>query len=165
MRYIKIDSDNLVNGPGIRVVLWVSGCEHYCTGCHNKETWSHSAGEEFTDNTKKQLFDLLAKDHISGITISGGDPFNFKNAKDVLNLCSDIKKAFPDKNIWVYTGYLYEDLEYQYCLIDIDVIVDGKFVDVLKNNPPVKWRGSSNQRLIDVNASIESGKTVLVKEN
>ena len=141
----------MLNGDGIRVVLWVAGCSHHCKGCQNAYTWDPCAGLTFTEETKKELFDALAQDYISGITFSGGDPLFAGNRETIANLIRDIKQLFPQKTIWLYTGYRYEDLksfaEIQPVLNDIDVIVDGKFIEELKDES-YKWAGSTNQRIL-----------------
>lgn len=167
MNYIRIDRDNLVNGPGIRTVLWVSGCENYCEGCHNPETWSFTAGQPFTQNEIGMILSTLNNDYVSGLTISGGDPLNHKNIMDVANLCKSVKYNFPNKTIWVYTGNLFEDYlrsekenVHHDILNYIDVIIDGKFDKNLKDSSLI-WRGSSNQRIIDVQKSLIKNDTVL----
>lgn len=154
MKYHNITHDDILNGDGLRVVLWVSGCSHKCEGCHNQITWDENDGLEFTDVEKQEIFNSLDKDYISGITFSGGDPFYINNRTVILNLISEIKEKYPNKNIWVYTGYLFEDiLEWNVNLSDIDVIVDGKFIKDLKDNE-LPWVGSSNQRVIDVQETL-----------
>lgn len=167
MNYIRIDRDNMVNGPGIRTVLWVSGCEHYCKGCHNPETWSFTAGQPFTSKEAAYIASTLEKDYIAGLTISGGDPLNCHNIADVVTLCKELKTRFPEKNIWVYTGGSFEEYlkstpetVYHDILKYIDVIVDGEFVETLKE-PGLKWKGSSNQRTIDVQKSLEFNNIAL----
>lgn len=167
MNYHNITKDDMLNGPGLRVVLWVAGCSHYCKNCQNPMTWDPNGGLIFDEDAKKELFAELEKDYVDGITFSGGDPLHEKNVEDVLNLIIEIREKYPDKTIWVYTGYSWEDvfldslhikdiptykrlvlLEY------IDVLVDGEFVEATKNiNYP--WAGSTNQRIIDVQKSLE----------
>ena len=160
MNIIKIETDNMVNGPGIRVVLWVSGCRHACPGCHNKETWNFYCGEKYTEAHLKTILNYLSKNHISGLTISGGDPLDYMNITDVRDICKIVHETFPEKSIWVYTGGKYEDFKYDRIMEYIDVLVDGEFIQDLKDKPKVAWRGSSNQRLIDVK---ESQKTNSIK--
>ncbi len=150
------------NGDGLRVVLWVSGCSHHCEGCQNPVTWNPDDGLDFDAKAKKEIFDELEKDYISGLTISGGDPFYIGNVLEVLGLCRLVKEVYgSDKTIWIYTGYTWEFL--QECLDFptnifnyIDVLVDGRFEqDKLDVNYP--WAGSYNQRIIDVQKSLKEG--------
>ena len=153
----------MLNGDGIRVVLWVAGCPHHCDGCHNQFTWDQNGGLPFTDETKQELFDELKKDYMSGITLSGGDPLMDINRGEIAKLVKEIKKNFPDKTIWAYTGYLWDDVKDLPLIKDIDVLVDGRFVRSLKD-PQLHWKGSSNQNVIDVAKSLETGKIVLYNE-
>ena len=141
----------MLNGDGIRVVLWVAGCDHHCKGCQNAYTWDCNAGLKFDEQAKQELFDALNQDYISGITFSGGDPLFPGNRKTVADLIREIKQRFPDKTIWLYTGYVYEEIktfdEIKLVLNDIDVIVDGEFVEDLKDID-YKWAGSTNQRVL-----------------
>ena len=163
MNYQNITYDDLLNGSGIRVVLWVSGCTHHCKGCHNPITWDENDGLEFTIKEKQELFNELNKDYIAGITFSGGDPFHPSNRLEVLRLAQEIKEKFPNKNIWHYTGYLFEDiLEWNLNISNIDIIVDGEFIEKLKDNK-LHWIGSSNQRIINVKESLINNKITLFK--
>ncbi|MGL4950431.1 MAG: anaerobic ribonucleoside-triphosphate reductase activating protein [Mycoplasma sp.] len=143
MNYIKIDNSNLVNGEGCRVVLWVAGCTHACKNCHNKETWNFEIGKKFTNETLKELKMLMDSKYIDGLTISGGDPLNPLNIKETTMIAKEIKKTFPDKNIWVWTGYEMKVVEKLPILKYIDVLIDGKYIEELKTTK--KWRGSDNQ--------------------
>lgn len=151
MNYFQITKCDMLNGDGIRVVLWVAGCSHHCKGCQNAYTWDANAGLPFTDDTKKELFEAIAQDYISGVTFSGGDPLFVSNRAVVAGLIREIKQQFPNRTIWLYTGFTYEELksfpEIQPVLDDIDVIVDGKFVESLKD-VDYKWAGSTNQRVL-----------------
>lgn len=144
MNYHNITKCDMLNGEGLRVVLWVAGCEHHCDGCQNPQTWSHNSGIEFNEGAKKEIFLELEKEYISGITFSGGDPLSKINRREILDLIKEIKIKFPNKNIWVYTGYLKEDVEKLKGFECIDVLVDGKFVKKLFDSK-LKWKGSSNQ--------------------
>lgn len=149
MNYHNILHDNMLNGEGLRVVLFVSGCEHNCKGCHNPQTHNPKSGIEFTDNEINEIFEQLSKPYIKGLTLSGGDPLYKSNYETILSLCKAIKKKFPQKDIWLYTGYRIEEIpeEERDILHYIDVIVDGRFVEELKDvNLP--YVGSSNQRII-----------------
>lgn len=160
MRYHNITKDDMLNGEGLRVVLWVSGCAHACPGCHNKVTWNIEDGLVFDEAAKAELYEELAKDYVSGITFSGGDPLHPLNRKDVNELMIDIKEKFPNKTIWLYTGYDWEDICDLPLLSNVDVVVDGKFVEALKSEKK-HWAGSSNQRVIDVSKTMMLQKIVL----
>lgn len=170
MNYIDIYENDVANGVGIRVVLWVSGCSHHCPGCHNPQTWNPNAGELFDDKTKDFLFSILEKEHINGITLSGGDPLYDKNLPDIYELIKEIREKYPDKTIWLYTGYTVEDVENcmdckasllrREILKHCDVVVDGPFI-MDKRNISLPWCGSSNQRVIDIKESIKNNKLTL----
>lgn len=170
MRYHNITKDDMKNGDGLRVVIWLAGCEHHCPGCQNPITWDPDDGLEFDDAAKKEIFDQLDKDYISGITFSGGDPLHPANVNGVLELIEEIKQKYPDKTIWLYTGYTWEQLfdsnnkpysKRGEVVQNVDVIVDGMFVqNLLDVNYP--WAGSRNQRVILVQETIKNpGKIVL----
>ena len=159
MNYHNITKCDMLNGEGLRVVLWVSGCTHYCPNCQNQQTWSHNSGILFDKETKKELFAELEKDYISGVTFSGGDPLSELNRYEILELAKEIKNTFPTKNIWLYTGYSYCEIEGLKGIEYIDILVDGRYIEAL-NFPSPKWRGSSNQRVIDVKESLRSGQIV-----
>lgn len=160
MRYHNITKDDMLNGPGLRVVLWVSGCVHCCPQCHNPITWDPNGGLPFTDVEKQEIFQELDKDYISGITFSGGDPLHIQNIADVTSLAREIRQKYPQKTIWLYTGYLWETVKDQEIVLYLDVLADGEF-QVEKKEPALKWVGSSNQRVIDVKRSLEQGRVVL----
>ena len=168
------------NGDGLRVVLWLSGCSHHCYNCQNPQTWNPDSGIPFDESAKQEIFNELSKDYISGITFSGGDPLYENNLDEVLKLVKEIRISFPDKTIWLYTGYDFDLLnskynEYKYtpfaanadewltrCEIisNIDVLVDGEYIDEQKDLT-LKWRGSKNQNCIDVKQSLAQNKMVL----
>ena len=155
MNIVRIDKDNMLNGEGIRAVVWVSGCCHHCKNCHNPETWDPEYGHKITDKDINYLYSLLSKDYISGVTFTGGDPFYQSNIDKVLRLCKSIRKKFPDKNIWVYTGYTIEELNKkgysnEFLSKYIDVLVDGEFKEDLKDFN-YHWAGSTNQKIIKLN--------------
>lgn len=164
MKYHNITHDDMRNGDGLRVVLWVSGCIHHCEGCQNPVTWNPDDGLEFNLKAVKEIFDELSKDYISGLTISGGDPFHPNNLLKVMMLCRMVKDAFPEKTIWIYTGYTWELLQKapdfpESLLWYVDVLVDGEFEkDKLDVNYP--WAGSTNQRIIDVQESLKKGMVI-----
>lgn len=158
MRYIKITKPDINNGTGCRVTLWIPGCTHECSGCHNAWTANYNIGKEFDDNAKQLIFNELSKPHIAGLTISGGDPLDQskKILEELGTFLEEVNKKFPDKNIWIYTGYYYEDLNTEQLgvLKHCDVLVDGPFIKFLAN-PTLAFRGSSNQSIIDLHKSIE----------
>lgn len=152
MRYVKIDEFDLVNGEGIRVSFWVSGCEFRCKNCHNKEVWDRNKGKEYSEEVRDYLFSLMDKDIEKNLSILGGEPLAPYNRDEVLGLCREFKERFPDKSIWLWSGYRKEDIEvflpdlFKY----IDVLVDGLYVEELKNLD-LDWRGSENQRIFRFN--------------
>lgn len=161
MRYHNITNGDILNGEGVRVVLWVSGCEHACKGCQNPQTWSPKSGIEFDDEARKELIEKLQQDYIDGITFSGGDPLAHYNRETITNLAFCIKKFLPSKTIWVYTGHRYEDVKDLEIMKYIDVLVDGKFnLENRQRNSKVQWRGDDSQRIIDVQKTIETGQVV-----
>ncbi len=155
MRYHDITHDDMKNGDGLRVVLWVAGCSHCCKECQNPITWDPAGGLLFDDAAKKEIFDQLDKDYISGITFSGGDPLHAANRLEVRNLMCEIKEKYPNKTIWLYTGDTWENIMHYSCMQYVDVLVDGEFKVELKD-VTLKWKGSSNQRVIDVQKSLKS---------
>ena len=160
MRYHNITRDDMLNGYGLRAVLWIAGCSHCCKECHNPITWDPDGGILFDEDAKKELFDELKKDYISGITLSGGDPLYSGNLLEVEELVKEIRQTFPKKTIWLYTGGLWEDVK-KYSLVKyLDVLVDGEY-ECEKKDSMLHWRGSSNQRVIDVQESLKQGKAVL----
>ena len=164
MRYHNITTDDMLNGDGLRTVLWVAGCTHCCKECQNPITWDVNGGVPFDEAAKQELFEKLNHDYISGITFSGGDPLHPLNREPITALAKEINETFPDKTIWLYTGFLWEDLQNEEILKYIDVLVDGEFmIDLLDTK--LKWCGSSNQRIIDVPASLDAGKVILYVDN
>ncbi len=160
MKYHNITKDDMLNGDGLRTVLWVSGCTHRCPGCHNPMTWDIQDGLQFDQTAKAELFAALDKEYISGVTFSGGDPLHPDNRQEIGELIGEICSTFPDKTIWVYTGYRWEDLQELGYLENIDVLVDGVFIQAQKDNT-LMWRGSANQRVIDVKKSLAEQKVIL----
>lgn len=179
INYHNITHDDLNNGDGLRVVLWLSGCSHHCYNCQNPQTWNPDSGIPFDESAKQEIFNELSKDYISGITFSGGDPLYENNLDEVLKLVKEIRISFPQKTIWLYTGYSYLDIfrGQPSCLsqkglnnfkrreiIELcDVVVDGEYIDEQKDLT-LKWRGSKNQHVIDVKQSIVPNKVVLYCE-
>lgn len=160
MNYHNITKDDMLNGDGLRVVLWTAGCTHHCEGCQNPQTWDVSGGIPFDENAEKELFEDLEKEHISGITFSGGDPMHPFNREEVLRLAKKVKETLPNKTVWLYTGFLFEELKNSVDLSNVDVLVDGEFKKELNDNN-LHWVGSSNQRIIDVKKTLEKGSIVL----
>jgi len=205
VNYLKIDKEDVCNGEGLRVVLWLSGCSHKCKGCQNPQTWDADSGIPFDESAKEELFRELDKDYISGLTLTGGDPLFEGNLDDVLDLVTEVNKRYnkaqyigenaqenhdmlnvnanefrlssPRKSIWLYTGYefneifgdnQFEDLGNGYCKwtkrVDIvsrcNILVDGKYIDS-KRDLTLPYRGSDNQRLINIQQSLQKGEIVL----
>lgn len=154
MRYHNITHDDMLNGDGLRVVLWVAGCSHCCKGCQNPLTWDPNGGLEFDEAAKQEIFDQLDKDYISGITFSGGDPLHSANRVGVRNLMAEIKEKYPNKTIWLYTGDVWENVLHYPAMQYVDVLVDGEFVEEEKD-VKLLWKGSANQRVIDVQKSLK----------
>ena len=163
MNYHNITKDDMLNGDGLRVVLWVSGCNHHCKNCHNIITWDAKDGLPFDKSAEQELFEQLQQQYISGITLSGGDPLFPDNRKEITALTDKIKKYFPQKTIWCYTGYLWEEVKQLEVMKNIDVLVDGEFIMELKDIS-LQFRGSSNQRIILVQESMRTGNIVLWTE-
>lgn len=149
MNYQGITLTSFNNGKGMRTVLWVSGCEHHCKGCHNPNTWDVNGGRPFDEGAKEVIFRELRRTWSDGLTLSGGDPLHSANRDDVTKLAKEVKAAFPDKTIWLYTGYLYEEVKDLEIMKYIDVVVDGQFVEELADEA-YKYAGSTNQRIIYV---------------
>ena len=176
MNYHKIEKTSTANGTGIRVVLWCSGCKVGCKGCHNPETWDFNSGRVFDDNAKKELFDALDKPYIQGITFSGGHPIENKNVEDIYLLIKEIKEKFPTKDIWLYTGYTWDQIftptsmdmfninnMYRKIAVSMcDVLVDGPYIEEQRDITLV-FRGSKNQRLIDVKETLKQNKIVTIQ--
>ena len=160
MRYHNITKDDMLNGDGLRTVLWVAGCSHGCKNCHNPITWDICGGIPFDEAAKEEIFEQLRESYISGITFSGGDPFHMQNRGEVGELIKEVREKYPNKTIWVYTGYTWDDVKDLPYLQYADVLVDGPFVEELKD-VTLHWKGSANQRVIDVKKSLESGTIVL----
>lgn len=173
MNYADIKQFDVANGPGIRISLFVSGCTHHCKGCFNKETWDFNYGKPFTIETIDVIIQFMQPDYVKGLTLLGGDPFEKCNQGPLLQLVKKVKEVYPEKTIWCYTGYDFEKdvlvkMENEWedmkeLLSYIDVLVDGEFVEELKDLNLV-FKGSSNQRTIMVKESIEAGKIILWQE-
>ena len=154
MRYHNITKDDMLNGDGLRVVLWVAGCSHCCKECQNPITWDPDGGLPFDEDAKQEIFEQLEQSYISGITFSGGDPLHSANRLDVRNLMSEIREKYPDKTIWLYTGYEWKDIWHYPMMKYVDVVVDGEFKIDLRDTK-LMWKGSSNQKVIDVQATLK----------
>ncbi|MBS7224842.1 MAG: anaerobic ribonucleoside-triphosphate reductase activating protein [Clostridiaceae bacterium] len=163
MRYHNITKGDMLNGDGLRAVLWVSGCSHACPGCHNPVTWDAKGGLPFDHAAKEELFQELGQDYISGLTLSGGDPLFPGNREDIFALCREVKAKFPAKTIWLYTGYEWEDVRELPVMQFVDVLVDGPYIEAVRNTG-LLWRGSGNQRVIDVQKTLSIGQIELHAE-
>lgn len=160
MRYHNITKDDMLNGDGLRTVLWLSGCSHCCYKCQNPVTWDPNGGLAFDEAAKAELFENLGKSYTSGITFSGGDPLYLGNRLELLELVKEIKEKFPTKTMWLYTGYLWEEIKDLELVSYLDVVVDGEFIyDQMDTS--LKWKGSANQRVIDVQKTFEKGEVIL----
>lgn len=163
MNYATIKKTDVANGPGIRVSLFVSGCNHACKGCFNSEAWDFNYGEPFTEAVMEEITEALGHEYIEGFSVLGGEPFEPKNRETVLEIIKNVRDKYPEMSIWCYSGFLFEKLKETEVSKDIlsliDVLVDGKFVEK-KKNLRLKFRGSENQRLIDVKKSLAEGEVV-----
>lgn len=153
MRYHNITKDDMLNGDGLRVVLWLSGCSHACLGCHNTVAWDPESGLTFDDAAKDEITKQLEMDYISGITFSGGDPLHEVNRCELNEYIKELREKYPHKTIWLYTGDLWEYIFKEPLLRNIDVLVDGEF-DITEKDARLLWKGSKNQRVIDVKKSL-----------
>ena len=160
MNYHNITKDDMLNGDGLRVVLWVSGCTHHCDGCQNPITWDLAGGIPFDEAAEEELFEALSKPHVSGITFSGGDPLHPFNRQEVFRLMKKCKELFPEKTVWSYAGFLWEDVKDLEGMKYIDALADGRFVKELNDNN-LHWVGSSNQKIVDVQQSLKENKVIL----
>lgn len=173
MNYAEIKNCDIANGPGVRVSLFVSGCTHRCKGCFNQIAWDFDYGTPFTEQTVDDILQMLRPDYVAGLTLLGGEPFEPENQKGLLNLVQQVKQQYPNKTIWAFSGYLFDrdilpgrlgDPNVTRALIRcVDVLVDGPFIEAQKDLM-LRFRGSRNQRLIDVPASLEQGEVVLWKD-
>ena len=170
MNYATIKSRDIANGPGVRVSLFVSGCTHHCKGCFNEIAWDFDYGQPFTQQTIDEILDMLAPSFIKGLTLLGGEPFEPQNQGPILDLLRQIKAKYPEKSIWAFSGYLFDrdilagrlgdpEITKEYVRM-LDVLVDGPFIESQKNLS-LRFRGSENQRIIDVKKSLAAGQIVL----
>ncbi len=170
MNYATIKNCDIANGPGVRISLFVSGCTHHCKGCFNQVAWDFDYGEPFTQDTVDMILDMLKPDYVRGLTLLGGEPFEPQNQPALVDLLRQVKAKYPEKSIWAFSGYLFDrdilagklgDFEItKEFLSYLEVLVDGRFVEELKNLS-LRFRGSSNQRVIHVPSSLEKGEIVL----
>ena len=169
MNYGAIKKCDIANGVGVRTVLFVSGCTHHCKGCFQPETWNFDYGERYTKETEEEIIESLRPDYVDGITLLGGEPFEPENQRELVKLLRRIKKELPQKTVWSFSGFTYEELtgdSRAVCEVTnemlsmLDVLVDGEFVEA-KRNISLRFRGSENQRLIDMNKTRKEGKIVL----
>lgn len=167
MNYATIKKFDIANGPGVRVSLFVSGCRHRCKNCFNPEAWDFNYGKSFENNTVDEILKALSPTHIQGLSLLGGEPLEPENQSGILSLIKNVKELYPDKDIWCYTGFTFEELMSKNSdtilsiLSNVDVLVDGKFVEELKD-ASLLFRGSSNQRIIDIKKSLSSCKVILL---
>lgn len=178
MNYLKIEHEDVCNGTGLRVVLWLSGCSHHCYNCQNPQTWNPDSGIPFDESAEQEIFNELSKDYISGITFSGGDPLYEYNLDEVLKLVQEIRISFPKKTIWLYTGFTWNQIMHPIVTDDINserdkilekrkkiisscnVLIDGEYIDEQKDLT-LKFKGSKNQNCIDVKQSLAQNKMIL----
>ncbi len=170
MYYGEIKKCDIANGEGVRVSLFVSGCTHHCPGCFNEQTWDFKYGKEYTPETEEEILKALAPDYINGLSLLGGEPFEPQNQEVLVGLLRKVKERYPQKNIWCYSGYLFDRellqesrarCEYTDEMLSmLDILVDGRFVES-KKDITLLFRGSSNQRIIDMKKSLETGEIVL----
>lgn len=176
MNYLGISKCSIADGPGVRVVLWVSGCNIHCDNCHNPESWDFNAGKLFNNDAMQELLEALNHDWVQGLTLSGGHPLEYENLPVVYDMVKETKEKFPNKDIWLYTGYTLSINDFNtsvdigwdngllrnYILAMCDVVVDGPYIESLRDIS-LKFRGSSNQRLIDVRETIKQNQIILLK--
>ncbi len=155
MRFHNITKDDMLNGDGLRVVLWVAGCTHCCKGCQNPITWDVEGGVLFDENAKAEIFEQLDKPYISGITFSGGDPLHPANRATIRELAIEIKEKYPNKTLWLYTGFTWEQIAEYPIMQYLDVVVEGPFI-LERRDVKLLWKGSDNQRVVDVKKTLSS---------
>lgn len=164
MNYAQIKDLDLANGLGVRVSIFCCGCEFHCPDCFNSEAWDFKAGKPFTEETLKTLLQAIDKPYIKGLSILGGEPLHPNNINQVIDICKKVKEKLPEKDIWIWTGYLYENIVDKNILNYADIIIDGLFDKTLRD-VTLEFRGSSNQRIIDVKKSIENKDIILWEQN
>ena len=166
MKYAQIREMDVTNGNGIGVALFTQGCPYHCKNCFNQETWDFNKGTDWTKETENRIIELLKPKYITRLTILGGEPLIERNIEPLTALLKRVKSVYPDKQVWLYTGGNFEVLEglYEEIFRYIDILIDGRYIDDLRDYK-LKWRGSSNQRIIDVQASLKSGNVTFSPEN
>lgn len=166
MYYHNIDHCDMLNGDGIRVSLWVSGCSLHCKGCQNPQTWDFNSGIPFDSEALQELYDALDKKYIQGLTLTGGNPMD--NMPEILHICRTVKERFPDKDIWLYSGYTLEQIlqwEVGVCILEyVDVLVDGPYIEE-QRDISLKWVGSKNQRVINLRETLKQGKIITLQND
>jgi len=160
MNYHNIIHEDMLNGDGFRTVLFISGCSLHCPNCHNPQTWNKDSGILFDSSAREEILNSLSNEIISGLTLTGGHPLEDYNLKGLTALCKEVKEKYPNKTIWIYTGFLYEDVKHYEIMKYTDVLVDGPYIDELRDIS-LKWRGSKNQRVINIPKSLSSKTIVL----
>ena len=161
MKYNSIRKMDIADGPGVRVSIFMQGCSFHCKNCFNSETWDFNGGQEFNDETINKVIDLCKQNYIHGLSILGGEPMHPSNIEGTTKLAKAFKAKYPEKDLWIWSGFLFDkDLKGKEVLKYTDVLVDGRYQDELRN-PSLKWKGSSNQRVIDVQKSIKQNEVVL----
>ena len=163
MRYNLIRKMDIADGPGVRVSIFLQGCEFHCKNCFNPETWDFDKGEEFTDKTLEKLLNLCSEDYIAGLSILGGEPLHPRNIDGTIKIAKAFRERYPKKTLWVWSGYLFENVVNKDIFNYIDVLVDGQYVDEL-HDFRLKWRGSSNQRVIDIKKTLKTNEIVLLEK-
>lgn len=161
MKYAGLKKTDIANGNGVRVSLWVSGCGRHCPGCFNPEAQDFAYGKDFTQDTLSEILNALGESFIKGLTLLGGEPMAEQNQPEVLNIVRTVKENFLNKDIWLYTGYKYEEISHNEILNFVDILVDGEFIEAQKNLT-LRFRGSSNQRIIDLNKTRATGTLTLL---
>ena len=167
MNYAEIKNCDIANGPGVRVTLFVSGCTHHCEGCFNQETWDFQYGEPFTQTTQQRIIKDLAPDYIAGLTLLGGEPLEYNNWQSLLPLLREVKRMYPQKTIWCYTGYLFDkDILQKFCVSWKEMAEFLSYLDVIVSQKDIslQFRGSANQRIIAVQESLAEGKIIYWEE-
>ena len=163
MKYNLIRKMDISNGPGVRVSIFMQGCDFHCKDCFNSETWDFNKGKIFNEEIIDEILNIADYDYISGLSILGGEPMHPKNIEGTTKLAKTFREKYPKKNIWVWSGFTFEDLKDKEVLNYIDVLVDGQYKDEL-HDPTLKWKGSSNQRVIDVQKSLKKGEVILYED-
>jgi len=163
MRYNQIRTMDISDGPGVRVSIFFQGCHFHCKDCFNSETWDFNKGKEFTDEVIDKIIELANHEYIEGLSILGGEPMHPVNVLGTIALAKKFKEKYPNKNIWVWTGYKFEDIPNKDALPFIDVLVDGQFITEL-HSFDLKWKGSSNQRVINVKETLKQNKIIIIED-